>query len=527
MGLTKRRKILISVLCSALAMAAVVPAHGLGPLDLPNSPEGAVNVEISELVEGNWSSRREATNFESGESWLCPRLPYSTGPCNFQNSKLHFYGSNLLPVCKSASQENCINSLTFQTEGGPKVLAQHFGNAGGPTFPAVPSLGIHSGGQVSLWSAPGVLNGGQTETYALIVRSRQGYDLYQNRYESTSLDAAVVPYSVESGDYSAPTSFPCGEDGKNQVCGGKPDKCVWTDTGLCGLYQAFAGTPEISLQIRMSNEIGGWFRGRLNNADIAVQKFSARNNLLTITAKPVAVARFAAQIKQADVTPRGLELLRSNWSPDSEIFGLGSSRAAFATDGWKEKPFNFLDEFRSNVNDTAHSVSTLWNFETVDQDSGNSCLVDTDKVLGLVTTNATVYDGTAPTFKNGNLNYQLSGLHYLPGGTELNLGTYNLVMRSEVARCLYGFSQAPLSATISVTNEQGTKATATSVVSEKNGWLKLGAYGFTFSKKTVRVKVTKAKPTTITCVATVDAAKTKKVRAVNPKCPKGFALKVG
>jgi hypothetical protein len=336
-----------------------------------------------------------------------------------------------------------------------------------------------------------------------------------------------VPYSVESGDYSAPTSFLCGEDGKNQLCGGKPDKCVWTDTGLCGLYQAFAGTPEISLQIRMSNEIGGWFRGRLNNADIAVQKFSARNNLLTITAKPVAVARFAAQIKQADVTPRGLELLRSNWSPDSEIFGLGSSRAAFATDGWKEKPFNFLDEFRSNVNDTAHSVSTLWNFETVDKDSSNSCLVDTDRVLGLVTTNATVYDGTAPTFKNGNLNYQLSGLHYLPGGTELNLGTYNLVMRSEVARCLYGFSQAPLSATISVTNEQGTKATATSVVSEKNGWLKLGAYGFTFSKKTVRVKVTKAKPTTITCVATVDAAKTKKVRAVNPKCPKGFALKVG
>ena len=522
MGFTMLRKILISVLCSALAMVAVVPAHGLGPLDLPNSPEGAVNVEISELVEGNWSSRREATNFESGENWLCPRLPYSTGPCDFKNSKLHFFGSNLLPVCKSASQENCIYSLTFQTEGGPKVLAQHFGNAGGPTFPAVPSLGIHSGGQVSLWSAPGALNGGQTETYALIVRSRQGYDLYQNRYETTSLDAAVVPYSVESGDYSAPTSFLCGEDGKNQLCGGKPDKCVWTDTGLCGLYQAFAGTPEISLQIRMSNEIGGWFRGRLSDAEIAVEKFSARNNLLTITAKPVAVARFAAQIKQADVTPRGLELLRSNWSPDSEIFGLGSARAAFATDGWKEKPFNFLDEFRSNVNDTAHSVSTLWNFETVDKDSSNSCLVDTDRVLGLVTTNATVYDGTAPTFKNGNLNYQLSGMHYLPGGADLNLGTYNLVMRSDVARCLYGFSQAPLSATISVFNEQGTRSTATSVVSEKNGWLKLGAYGFTYSNKTVRVKVSKAKPVKLVCSSVSDPAITKTVKAIKPKCPKGF-----
>jgi hypothetical protein len=167
----------------------------------------------------------------------------------------------------------------------------------------------------------------------------------------------------------------------------------------------------------------------------------------------------------------------------------------------------------------------LWNFETVDKDSSNSCLVDTDRVLGLVTTNATVYDGTAPTFKNGNLNYQLSGMHYLPGGADLNLGTYNLVMRSDVARCIYGFSQAPLSATVSVLNEQGAKTTATSVVSEKNGWLKLAAYGFTFSKKTIRAKITKAKPTRLVCVSVADESKVRNVRAINPKCPKGFKPK--
>jgi hypothetical protein len=94
-------------------------------------------------------------------------------------------------------------------------------------------------------------------------------------------------------------------------------------------------------------------------------------------------------------------------------------------------------------------------------------------------------------------------------------------MRSEVARCLYGFANAPLSATISVVGG-GDKTIATTIVNEKNGWLKLAAYGFTFSKKTIRAKITKAKPTTITCVATADAAKTKKFRAVNPKCPKGF-----
>ena len=105
-----------------------------------------------------------------------------------------------------------------------------------------------------------------------------------------------------------------------------------------------------------------------------------------------------------------------------------------------------------------------------------------------------VYDGGVPKFSGGFLNYKVAGLHYAPGGEELNLGVYDMVMRSETARCLYGFSKAPLSATVSVLNEKGTKTLATTVVKEtKDGWLKLAAYGFTFSKKTIKVKITKKK----------------------------------
>jgi hypothetical protein len=31
------------------------------------------------------------------------------------------------------------------------------------------------------------------------------------------------------------------------------------------------------------------------------------------------------------------------------------------------------------------------------------------------------------------------------------------------------------------------------VVGEKNGWLRLAAYGFTFSQKTIKVKITQKK----------------------------------
>jgi hypothetical protein len=67
------------------------------------------------------------------------------------------------------------------------------------------------------------------------------------------------------------------------------------------------------------------------------------------------------------------------------------------------------------------------------------------------------------------------------------------VMRSDVARCLYGFSKAPLNAKVSVVNNKGERFTATTVVGEKNGWLRLAAYGFTFSQKTIKVKITQKK----------------------------------
>jgi hypothetical protein len=47
---------------------------------------------------------------------------------------------------------------------------------------------------------------------------------------------------------------------------------------------------------------------------------------------------------------------------------------------------------------------------------------------------------------------------------------------------------------VSVVNNKGKKSVATTVVNEKKGWLKMAAYGFTFSKKVIKVKIVKAKP---------------------------------
>jgi hypothetical protein len=97
-------------------------------------------------------------------------------------------------------------------------------------------------------------------------------------------------------------------------------------------------------------------------------------------------------------------------------------------------------------------------------------------------------------------------------------------MASDVARCLYGFNSAPIKASIQIVNENGENSVATTVISEKDGWLKLGAYGFTFSSPTLKVKLTQdkaisKKKLTISCVK---GKVTKKVTGTSPKCPSGY-----
>ena len=108
-------------------------------------------------------------------------------------------------------------------------------------------------------------------------------------------------------------------------------------------------------------------------------------------------------------------------------------------------------------------------------------------------TNATNYLSGPPVFdkENGTLDYKVAAPHFLPSGKEFQ-GTYDLIINSKTARCLYGFSDAPVQATVSVVSADGTQQTTTTVVREANGWLYLAAKGFTFSSPTLRITMKQA-----------------------------------
>ena len=403
-----------------------------------------------------------------------------------------FQAYSILPVCKTSTDENCIVRLELAKADGVYREAKYLRNATGISYAPAPAVKFIGGSTTSLWEATDVPSASGTTTYSVTVRVNSGTGKAGQPFKSESVVAAVVPYrQIDGNGYVDPFAETVE---KNHLgirgigIGGHATECAWNEVGHCGIAQDFAEGTKVKLTVRLPKELSGWYRGRLKDPSFDVKNFSKSNNEVTVGAEPAVVPRFlfTQSISSLDQTQKDYANrngMAGGWESGFTSWVKASDRQAFG----------FLDYFRKSVSDTSEGINTLWNFGTINANSNARCLNDSSRVLGIVTTNSMVYDGGVPAYQGGFLNYQVAGLHFMPNGEDLAIGTYDMVIRSDVARCLYGFGKAPLSATVSVINDKGSKSTATTVVSEKNGWLKLAAYGFTFSKKIIKVKITKKK----------------------------------
>jgi hypothetical protein len=199
------------------------------------------------------------------------------------------------------------------------------------------------------------------------------------------------------------------------------------------------------------------------------------------------------------------------------------------------------------VGDKANLLPSIWTLSLMTNFNagviGNSCGQKFDEFTGIVSTNSTQYLAGPPVFNKATdeLEYKVAGPHLLPNG-ELSRGTYDLTLRADFAKCLYGISGTAFRATISVISDNGQSVNAVTTVGEKNGWLNMSAKGFTYSSPTIKVKLSQespaptpsatpipvasapAKPAAVkkSSINCVKGKMTKKVTAVNPKCPTGY-----
>ena len=435
------------------------------------------------------------------ESFACETFLEDREVCNLATPDMQFSAFNVLPVCESLDQENCIESVTFtDTTTGRSSTGTVLPLVEGVSYPAVPEINLHYGASAAgLWRVEGFANSAGSETYAVQVFERQNATSRTRRFETSEVNISVVPYYTKFGSYP---KREVGESldvvGKTQVFEmGPGEDCVWFQEGECGKRAAFSGSPEISVVVRYSKEVNGWFRGRLTETQVAVEDFSTSNYRVTVSGKPVEVPRFAVYASR-DNTPKIIEdMLPYGSGGSGQLYEAGSQKGAFAMDGFSNRPYDILEAYRETVNDSAFGVSSLWSIESFSLYENQECFQTADGLIGIVTTNSTAFEGTEPSFDSGYLSYKVAGLHYAPDGETVNEGRYDLVMRSDVARCLYGFKNAPVSATVSVVGEMGEEKVATTIVSEDDGWLRLAAYGFTFSEKEIQVQIKQSQMKTL------------------------------
>ena len=508
-------------------------------------------VEINSYLAIYPPSVTSADQTRAGKWLWCTGL--NDPVCDPKKSPEYMKATSMLPPCADATSENCIDSVEI---GNSTTLTQAtlIRSTKGITFPPSPEYNYIGASTTSLWNAPGMPSASGTTTYSVMPRIQSYFR--NGKFVQGDFFLSVVPYREATGNYQEnrinpdPNATP-----QDRYLGNGSQYCAWAEAGLCGIPQDFAAGARIKVKVRLPKEIGGWFRGRLTDPVMDVTSFSANNSLVSVEATPVTVPRMAFLNKISSFNDQ-----EKLWYENFGRFPAADfGRATGPQAGNPEMAFPFIDLYRTRVKDTAVGTNTFWNYTTTSWGNGSNCLQDKTKVLGIVSTNALAYDGSSPSFENQTLNYHVSGLHFMPDGVTPVQGSYNLVMRSDTARCLYGFTNAPVKATISIVGAVDSPI-ATVVVGEKNGWLSLSANGFTFSEKTLQVKFSQDAPapvvvptpivtpepvptptsvpvvTPVPVVAPVAAAKkititcikgklTKTVTAVKPICPTGYKKK--
>ena len=552
----------------AILLAILLFGVGIKPLSAVDSADLDDGFAAPESTEFGYHHVifREQSSFEETFSWLKSvtglTCEDSRGNCGQLGGPFRFHA--LLQPCTAISQIDCIESLSMITNESitlPGSYVRPFPNSGRNDYPADFDMALPSGGPGGIWQFPNLYHAGGQDFFLRVGVS--GSEVI-GKFKIQGFHAEVI--GVE--DIAAP----CTEFGK-MYCGprfdtyderaagtmldgvlispwlgqwseGKSD-CVMTGNSRCLQRRGLISDPQFKLVIRLHNSPAGWLHGRISDSQIRIEPLSNNGEDVRIvfSGKSVKVPVVTAGDLYGNL-PENLKLAYRNggfkdspWSTrdfgctrcaDPNTRNLLSVPYPYGQSGMDE-----LLQWLPLVNNTATANLSSWSVRsltTIEMAGSNSCLNDSNKLAGFVTTNATQYSAGPPTFDKsaGSLEYQVAAPHYTSGGNVFT-GTYDLLMRSDVARCLYGFSKAPLNASISVIDNDGVSTAATKLVSEKDGWLQIAAYGFGFSNPTIKVNLSQASsPTTTKTVVsktTITCKKgkaVKKITGLKPVCPKGY-----
>lgn len=477
------------------------------------------------------------------------------------------YTANVIfPVCKSALDRNCIDFFEVTSSNvidGTSKFIKTINPNGLSESKLKPA-----GSGLSLFEVPSLNTEGGVYKFAVKVR------INFNQNGNRDFSASVIPYTDDSTKYKDPyvrENELVFSPGSKVISGtfGDP-KCIWSENGACGIEARFPAGAKVKLTIRVGDYFTPWLHGRLAEPAFDYSDIGSGQYRLTITAKPVEIPGVSADIS----TSQNIGILQSVFCPFTSPGGFCTGNAEkdverfvnqngnrYRDNGWTT-PFKIFDSLQQFFPSQASNKKEVWNFRTIPSNGGGLPYLCTNQMkygssfLGMINTNAMVYEEGAPKFENSYLNYKVGGVHSNPDGTDF-LGTYDLVLNSEFARCLFGISEkASIYSSISVVQGGQESKVQTSFFKDDGNWVRFGAYGFTFSTPTIKVNLydgvskdsskvigesakgnnaeessqiikskgiaIQQKSPKIKTLVCMKGKQLKRVKGVSPKCPSGF-----
>jgi hypothetical protein len=420
---------------------------------------------------------------------------------------------------------------------------------------------LPAGGSPTIWNIPGVAHGGGESSYMVqafttgFLNKAASAKVTTERFVLNQITVNVAPVKIVNGRYVRQFAQDSTQTSPGTNRGVRHDSidewrnCAMIDNGSCAQRQSFPEGYRFGVKVRMQEKLTGWLHGRIYNPNVSITTSALNEQLIEVVASPIRVPVVGQWFKWSELTPAIQNYILSGkvqggqGNQESKSLATGNYQEIVNTSG--SEALEALALWLPQIKDRASATPSTWTFKSLEGfelATANSCIKDAKDLVGFVTTNAAAYSAGPPTFNSElqSLDYKVIAPHFTAKG-EIFAGTYDLRIRGEVARCIYGFDKSPIRASISILSEDGSTQTATQTINEDNGWLSLSANGFTYSAPTIQVKLSQstqavvdtatvtsaATPTpvvkkTITCIK----GKVKKViRAVAPHCPKGFKAK--
>lgn len=564
-------------------------------LPLPTNEAGYLGARVDDSVSFTFSSFVIA-NDDAG-------IKNGTGvPCyDFKDPECakypRFTYNIYLPPCSASITDDCITSVSATRSDGTLAVGKLIGtkpNFKTPAFKGDESFKMPDGWYPSTWSFDGIKHQGGDEFLL-----RASLLSFQNVRSSgviapqlrVSISAVSWGPDKNSGNWSKETNNVNPQTGLMSAGGASSPTCYFfLAVKECATSWALPVDVRFKVELKTRAKVSGWVNGRLSDPKVDIAP-NGSGQTFSIEAAPMRVPIFVMYKKFSEYP--------KEFQDYNQQIGGGAGRITFP-ENWRtvysgsgREPFDKISAFHSlstydsqaftefqyflaSSDDKAVATKNLWHFESnrlFFQEGDlqlNTCSKDLTGLAGFVSTNSTMFMATPPKFNSSTqtLDYQVAAPHFDRNGQE-NIGRYNLIIDANIARCLYQFSKAPVQASVSVLNSDGTQQVTTSTLVERNGWLYLAVTGYKYSAPTLRVKLSQevgtptptptpsqtettaqvaqptvtaspspmptqssqsalttkpvvAKKSTITCIK---GKTTKKITAVNPKCPVGYRKK--